>query len=57
MQRENCELNDCDASACYDRILPTILYFYGKMGLPIEECSWLALALVNMEYLHPLAII
>ena len=35
-QRKNCALIDCDASACYDRILPTILYLcYEKMGLPI----------------------
>ena len=39
-QRKNCALTDCDASTCYDRILPTILYLcYGKMELPIADCQ------------------
>ena len=51
MQRRNCAITDCDARACYDRILPIILYFtYHKMGLPLNECIWLARALVNMKY-------
>ena len=51
MQRTNCAITNCDARACYDRILPIILYLtYHKMGLPIHECQWLARALVNMEY-------
>ena len=51
MQRRNCAITDCDARACYDRILPTVLYFtYHKMGLPVHECKWIARALVNMNY-------
>ena len=51
MQRRNCALTDCDAKACYDRILPIVLYLtYHKMGLPINECKWLARALVTMKY-------
>ena len=50
-QRKNCALTDWDESACYDRIIPKILYLcYGKMDLPIDDCQWLARALVNMEY-------
>ena len=51
MQRRNCAITDCDARACYDRILPAVLYFtYHKMGSPVHECKWLARALVNMNY-------
>ena len=51
LQRRNCALTDCDAKACYDRILPILLYLcYGKMGLPSETCQWLCRALTSMEY-------
>lgn len=51
MQRRNCALTDCDARACYDRILPILLSLcYCKMGLPAEDSIWLTRALANMEY-------
>ena len=51
MQRKNCALTDCDARACYDRVLPILLSLcYSKMGLPEDDCIWLSRALVNMEY-------
>ena len=35
MTRKNYAITDCDARACYDRILPHILFLcYSKMGLP-----------------------
>ena len=51
MQWRNCAIMDCDVCACYDRILPIVLYLtYHKMGLPINECRWLVRDLVNMKY-------
>lgn len=51
MTRKNCAITDCDARACYDRILPHILFLcYSKMGLPTKDCVWLARALVTMRY-------
>ena len=51
MIRKNCAITDFDARACYDRILPHVLFLcYSKMGLPQNECVWLAKALVNMRY-------
>eukprot|EP00957_Ditylum_brightwellii_P061508 4668040-Ditylum_brightwellii.AAC.1 len=38
-QRANFECTDCDAKACYDRIVPIILLLsYFKAGLPYHDC-------------------
>ena len=38
----NFAFSDCDATACYDRILPHMLsMIYEKMGLPKQTCHWL----------------
>ena len=51
MIRKNCAITDYDTRACYDRILPHVLFLcYSKMGLPQNECVWLAKALVNIHY-------
>ena len=51
MIRKNCAITDCDTRACYDRILPHVLYLcYSKMGLTPNEYVWIAKALVNMRY-------
>ena len=51
LQWRNCALTDCNAKACYDCILSTLLYLcYGKMGLSLETCQWLCRALISMEY-------
>ena len=51
MQRHNCAITDCDATACYDRILPVLLSLcYHKMGLPAHGCTWLIKALTQMNY-------
>ena len=44
--RSNGALTDCDAKACYDRIVLLVLYLsYSKAGLPHSACVWLCKAL------------
>ena len=51
MQRRDFAITDCDAKACYDRVLPHVLYLcYSKMGLPSQDCVWLARILTQMKY-------
>ena len=51
LQRKNFALTDCDATACYDRVVPILLYLcYSKAGLPHHLCLWLCRALTTMKY-------
>ena len=51
LQRHNGALTDCDAKACYDRIVPILLYLsYSKAGLPHTACLWLCQCLITMQY-------
>ena len=51
LQRANTGFTDCDAKACYDRIIPLILLLaYYKKGLPYETCCFFARILYNMEH-------
>ena len=51
MQRKNSALTDCDAAACYDIIIPILLYIYhSKAGLPHFACIWLCKALITLKY-------
>ena len=51
LQRQEFALTDCDATACYDRIIPILLYLcYSKAGLPHLTCLWLCRALTTMKY-------
>eukprot|EP00978_Attheya_sp_CCMP212_P026026 scaffold84859_cov54-Attheya_sp.AAC.1 len=51
MQRSNGAITDCDAKACYDRILTTIAALTNyKAGLPEHMCTFFAKALKQMRY-------
>ena len=51
LERRNGALTDCDAKACYDRVIPLVLYLsYSKAGLPHNACVWLCKALTQMKY-------
>ena len=51
LQRHNGALTDCDAKACYDRVVPMLLYqCYHKAGLPHHTCQWLKNCLTQMKY-------
>ena len=51
LERRNGAMTDCDAKACYDRIVPIVLYLsYSKAGLPHNACIWLCQALTRMQY-------
>eukprot|EP00957_Ditylum_brightwellii_P012427 938955-Ditylum_brightwellii.AAC.1 len=42
---------DCNAKACYDRIIPLVLLLaYFKAGLPYECCIFLTKLLYNLQY-------
>ena len=51
LHRKNGALTDCDATACYDRVIPMLLYLcYSKAGLPHLTCMWLCKTLTQMKY-------
>ena len=51
LARSNGALTDCDAKACYDRVIPLVLYLsYSKAGLPHAACVWLCKSLTQMKY-------
>eukprot|EP00957_Ditylum_brightwellii_P008955 677886-Ditylum_brightwellii.AAC.1 len=51
MQWANAIFTDCDAKACYDRIITIIMALVEyKAGLPANACILLAKALKQMEY-------
>ena len=51
LKRHNGALTDCDAKACYDRVVPNLLYMcYNKAGLPPTTCQWLNKCLSQMKY-------
>lgn len=51
LQRLSAGCTDCNAKACYNRIVPLILLLaYYKKGLPYELCIFFARILYNMEY-------
>eukprot|EP00957_Ditylum_brightwellii_P062738 4761367-Ditylum_brightwellii.AAC.1 len=51
MQRANATFTDCNAKACYDRIITIITALAGyKAGLPANACILLVKALKQMEY-------
>jgi len=51
LERRNGAMTDCDAKACYDRIVPIVLYLsYSKAGLPHTACVWLCKSLTKMQY-------
>eukprot|EP00957_Ditylum_brightwellii_P042044 3183980-Ditylum_brightwellii.AAC.1 len=51
MQHANATFTDCDAKACYDRIITIITALVEcKAGLPANACILLAKALKQMEY-------
>eukprot|EP00957_Ditylum_brightwellii_P119345 9104727-Ditylum_brightwellii.AAC.1 len=51
LQRANFGCTDCDAKACYDRIVPLIILLaYFKAGLPYQCCFLLATMLYSLKY-------
>ncbi len=51
LQRSNGAITDCDAKACYDRILAIIATLTNaKAGLPEHLCTFFAKALEQMRY-------
>ena len=51
LQQHNGVLTNCDAKACYDRVVPLLLYMcYNKAGLPHATCQWLKNCLTEMKY-------
>eukprot|EP00957_Ditylum_brightwellii_P166476 12671918-Ditylum_brightwellii.AAC.1 len=51
MQQANATFADCNAKACYDRIITIIMALAEyKAGLPANACILLAKALKQMEY-------
>eukprot|EP00957_Ditylum_brightwellii_P116123 8858060-Ditylum_brightwellii.AAC.1 len=50
-QRANFGCSDCDAKACYDRIVPLVLLLaYFKAGLPHQCCFFLGTMLYSLKY-------
>eukprot|EP00957_Ditylum_brightwellii_P037340 2826169-Ditylum_brightwellii.AAC.1 len=50
-QWSNFGCTDCDAKACYDRIIPIVLLLaYYKAGLPYLTGVFLMILLYNMQY-------
>eukprot|EP00957_Ditylum_brightwellii_P051026 3869311-Ditylum_brightwellii.AAC.1 len=50
-QRADIGCTNCDAKACYNRILPIVLLLaYFKAGLLYEACLFFATLLYNMGY-------
>jgi hypothetical protein len=51
LSRCNAAIIDCDAQACYDRILPVLVTLaYFKAGLALSICTLFARTLQQMEY-------
>eukprot|EP00957_Ditylum_brightwellii_P016439 1236110-Ditylum_brightwellii.AAC.1 len=53
LQRSNAAFTDCDAKACYDRIIPAVsALLETKAGCPEKVSTLLARTLKNLKY-HP----
>ena len=51
LQQHNGALTDCNTKACYNRVVPLLLYMcYQKANLPHDTCMWEKNCLTQIQY-------